>query len=72
MGRRRTGNTRRSSKPLSSYLLRVAEVRVERTVLAYELHELGTGAVHRFDSLAGLQRFLAAAAPATRRARRPD
>jgi hypothetical protein len=65
--------SRRSIRPLNSYLLRVAEVRTERIELAFELVELRGGAVHRFGSLAALRRFLgetgesAATAPATRR-----
>jgi hypothetical protein len=39
-------------------LLRVAEVRIERIELAFELVGLRDGSVHRFASLAALRRFL--------------
>lgn len=51
--------SRRSVRPLNSYLLRVAEVRIERIELAFELVGLRDGTVHRFGSLAALRRFLA-------------
>lgn len=51
--------TRRTSRPLSSFLLRVAERREERVSLQYELRDLRGGVVHRFASLAALARFLA-------------
>jgi hypothetical protein len=50
----------RALRPLSSFLLRVLEVRIERTERVYELHDLRSGATHRFRSLAGLRQFLAA------------
>jgi hypothetical protein len=50
--------SRISRRALSSYLLRIAEVRTERVALAYELIELRGGAVHRFGSVAALRRFL--------------
>jgi hypothetical protein len=50
--------SRRSIRPLNSYLLRVAEVRIERIELAFELVGLRDGSVHRFASLAALRRFL--------------
>jgi hypothetical protein len=52
--------TRRSARPLSSFLLRVTEERTEQVELRYELHELRTGRLHRFSSLAALARFIAA------------
>ena len=50
--------TRRTSRPLSSWLLRVAEVHEERSTLVYELRDLLTGEVHRFASLDALERHL--------------
>jgi hypothetical protein len=52
--------TRRSVRPLSSFLLRVTEQRSERIDLFYELRELRSGRLHRFASLAALARFIAA------------
>jgi len=52
--------TQRSARPLSSFLLRVTEYRAERVGLHYELHELRSGRLHRFASLASLARFIAA------------
>jgi hypothetical protein len=52
--------TRRTPRPLSSFLLRVAEERVERVARRYELLDLRGGGVHRFSSLAALARFLRA------------
>jgi hypothetical protein len=52
--------TRRSARPLSSFLLRVTEQRSERVDLRYELQELRTGRLHRFASLAALARFISA------------
>jgi hypothetical protein len=73
--------TRRSARPLSSFLLRVTEQRSERINLHYELQELRSGRLHRFASLAALARFIAArqrveqrnpgAAPAQRPPQRP-
>jgi hypothetical protein len=73
--------TRRSARPLSSFLLRVTEQRSERIELRYELQELRSGRLHRFASLAALARFIAArqraeqsdpgAAPAHRPVQRP-
>jgi len=50
---------RASSRPLNSYLLRIAEVRTETLTLGFELVELRSGAVRRFTSLARLRSFLA-------------
>ena len=50
--------TRRTSRPLSSFLLRVAEQRRESTGVQYELRDLRGGGVRRFASLAALARFL--------------
>lgn len=50
--------SRRSIRPLNSYLLRVAEVRIERIERAFELVGLRDGTVHRFVSVAALRRFL--------------
>lgn len=50
--------TRRSVRPLSSFLLRVTEQRTEHISLRYELQELRSGHVHRFASLAALARFI--------------
>ncbi len=52
--------TRRSARPLSSFLLRVTEHRTERIDLRYELQELRSGRLYRFASLAALARFIAA------------
>jgi hypothetical protein len=52
--------TRRSARPLSSFLLRVTEQQTERIDLRYELLELRSGRLHRFASLAALARFIAA------------
>lgn len=52
--------TRRQTRPLSSYLLRVHEERVEQVVLRYELLDLASGAVLQFATLAALQRHLRA------------
>jgi hypothetical protein len=49
----------RAPRALSSFLLRVLEVRIERTERIYELHDLRSGVTHRFKSPAGLRRFLA-------------
>jgi hypothetical protein len=51
---------RRSTRPLGSYLLRIAEVRTERFDLVYDLVELHDGSVLRFGSLAALRRHLQA------------
>lgn len=53
--------TRRTSRQLSSFLLRVREERSERRVLRYELHDLHSGITLHFASLALLQRHLRAA-----------
>lgn len=50
--------SRRSSRPMSSYLLRIAETRDEWVTLHYELHDLRSGGVQRFASLPALMRFL--------------
>lgn len=55
--------SRTSTRALSSYLLRIAEVRTEHVALAFELVELRGGVVHRFRSLAALRRFLGQQAP---------
>jgi hypothetical protein len=55
--------TRRSARPLSSFLLRVTEERTERIDQRYELQELRTGRLYRFSSLAALARFIAARQP---------
>lgn len=52
--------TRHALAPRSAYHLRVAEIRDERIRMHYELHDLRSGLVHRFDSLAALTRFLRA------------
>jgi hypothetical protein len=51
--------TRRTVRPLSSFLLRVTEQRWERSELHYELQELRSGRLHRFVSLAALARYIA-------------
>lgn len=50
--------TRRASRPLSSFLLRVHEERVETVVRSYELLDLASGTALRFATLAALQRHL--------------
>jgi hypothetical protein len=60
--------TRRSARPLSSFLLRVTEHRTERIDLRYELQELRSGRLYRFASLAALARFIAARQRAEQRA----
>lgn len=43
---------------MRSFLLRVVEQRVVVVSTVYELRDITSGACHRFDSLAALQRFL--------------
>lgn len=52
--------SRISTRALSSYLLRVAEVRTEHVALAFELVDLRSGDVRRFGSAGALRRFLGA------------
>jgi hypothetical protein len=54
--------TRRQTRPLSSYLLRVHEERLEQVVLRYELLDLASGTTLQFATLAALQRHLRASA----------
>ncbi len=51
-------NTRRQTRPLLSYLLRVHEEHVQQLRLSYELLDLASGTALRFTSLAALQRHL--------------
>jgi hypothetical protein len=50
--------TSRKTRPLGSYLLRVFEERVELLRHHYELQDLASGQLLRFESLQALQRHL--------------